>query len=316
MTLELTRRDFLRVAGGAAAAISVGRSGAAVAAQSEALRAHPLPPLAVFGKVYQELKLDFEPSARVTAAAGLDGVDCAVRKKGEIVPERAAEDMPRYAAALGKHGLRMLLMTTDILGAHSPYAEEILAAGHKLGIRYYRLGYWSHRPEQPARTLVAEIQASLKDLAAINRQTGMGALFQNHSSPGSRLNAPAGGDLDELYDIVKDFDPSQIAVAFDLGHAIITHGDGWRERFERLKNHIRVVYVKDVRRPAKFVPFGDGEFSHTDFFALLKKIDYDAPMSIHIEYDWAPDGKKTEAAMIETLQRSRRAVADWWQHAT
>lgn len=274
-----------------------------------------LPPLAVFSKVYQELKLDFEQSARVTAEAGLDGIDCAVRAGGEIEPQRAAEDMPRYAAALAKHHVRMLLLTTGILGVDSPHAREILSTGKSLGLRYYRLGFWQHKPGVAAKSLVEEIRAKLKDLAAMNRPLEMCALLENHSAPGSRNGGYAGGNLDELHEIVKDFDPNQIGVAFDLGHAIIAHGDEWRSRFEMLKDHIRVVYIKDLRRPDTFVPFGEGEFARTGFFELLKKMHYDAPLVIHIEYPWAATGKKTEAAMIDTLKHCRQELAEWWEHA-
>ena len=81
-----------------------------------------VPPVAVFSKVYQELKLDFEASAEVTAEAGLDGIDCAVRDGGEIVPEQAADQMPLYAEALRRHGARMLLLTTGVRGVSSPHA--------------------------------------------------------------------------------------------------------------------------------------------------------------------------------------------------
>jgi sugar phosphate isomerase/epimerase len=310
-----SRRQFLRVAGGAAAAIGAGGSRLSCAASAFAPAELAMPPVVVFSKLYQELKLDFEQSAIVTTEAGLDGIDCAVRPGGEVVPERAADDMPRYAEALGKRGVRMLLMTTGILGIDSPHVRDILGTGKKLGIRFYRLGYWSHRPEIPTNKLIAPIKSSLKDLAALNRELEVCALFQNHSSDPKRPDGPVGGDLDELHDIVKDFDPKQIGVAFDLGHAIITHGEGWRSHFEKLKDHIRVVYIKDVRRPATFVRFGEGEFGRADFFELLKQIHYEAPLSIHIEYAWAAQGKKTQAALIETLKHSRRVVADWWQHA-
>src|SRR5579871_1024194 len=95
----------------------------------------PLPPVAVFSKVYQELKLDFEQSAAVTADAGLDGIDCAVRAKGEIEPEKASDEIPRYAEALAKRNVRMLLFTTGITGIKSPHARDILESGKKLGIR-------------------------------------------------------------------------------------------------------------------------------------------------------------------------------------
>ena len=214
----------------------------------------PLPPVAVFGKIFQELKLDFEQSALTTAEAGLDGVDCAVRAKGEILPEQAAEQLPRYADVLAGHKLRLLLMTTDIHGVDSPHAREILNAGKKLGVRDYRIGNWMHKPEVPAEKLCAEIRSRLKELAAMNGELGVCALVQNHSSWSGAGRGPAGGDLDELYDLVKDFDPQRIAVAFDLGHAIIVHGNAWRPRFEKLKPHIRVVYVKDVQRPAVSCP--------------------------------------------------------------
>ena len=44
------------------------------------------PPLTVFSKVYQELKLSFEQAAALTADGGLDGIDCPVRGGGEIPP--------------------------------------------------------------------------------------------------------------------------------------------------------------------------------------------------------------------------------------
>ena len=208
-----------------------------------------------------------------------------------------------------------MLMTTGILGVDSPHARDVVGAGKKLGIHFYRLGFWPHQPKISIDKQITRIKSSLKEIAAMSREMGMCALFQNHSSPPNQTDGPIGGDLDELYDIVKDFDPKQIGVAFDLGHAIIMHGDGWRQHFEKLKDHIRVVYIKDVRRPATFVPFGEGEYGRTDYFDLLKKMHYDAPMSIHIEYPWAPKGKKTQAELIETLKRNRLVVADWWRHA-
>ena len=276
----------------------------------------PLPPVAVFSKVFQELKLDLEQSAAVTADAGLDGIDCAVRAKGEIEPEKAADEIPRYAEALAKRNVRMLLLTTGITDIRSPHAHEILVAGKKLGIRDYRLGYWTHQASAVAEAKQrGEIQASLKDLAAMNRELGMCGMVQNHSNPGNKSGGQVGGDLNELYDIVKDFDPNEIGVAFDLGHAIITHRDEWRKHFERLKDHIRIFYVKDVRRPAQWVPFGEGEYGHTDFFSLVKKMNYRSPLSMHIEYPWAAEGQKTQAALVEALKANRRAIGQMWQRA-
>ncbi len=314
ITGSMTRRHFLKVAGAAAAALNAsrllpGNESAGLGAEAS------MPPVAVFGKVFQELKLDFQQSAQTTADAGLDGVDCAVRPKGEVLPEQAAEQLPRYAGALAEHKLRLLLMATDIRGVDSPHAREILGAGKKLGVRDYRLGYWLHQPEVPAEKRRAEIRSRLKELAAMNGELGVCGMVQNHSSWSGKGRGPAGGDLDELYDLVQDFDPQRIGVAFDLGHAILVHGDAWRPRFEKLKPHLRVVYVKDVRRPAGFVPFGQGEFGQSGFFPMLARMSCHAPLSVHIEYAWAPQGKKTRSALAAVLKENRRVLGQWWKGA-
>ena len=191
--------------------------------------------------------------------------------------------------------------------------REILSTGKKLGVRDYRLAYWMHQPEVPAEKLRTEIRSRLKELAAMNAELGVCGLMQNHSSWSGEGRGPAGGDLDELYDLVKDFDPQRIAVAFDLGHAILVHGDAWRARFEKLRPHIRAVYVKDVQRSAQFVPFGRGEFGRSGFFPMLAKINYRAPLSMHIEYEWAPKGQKTRSALVAVLKENRRVLGQWWK---
>ena len=257
-----------------------------------------LPPVAVFGKIFQELKLDFQQSAEVTAETGFDGVNCAVRPRGEISPEQAADQLPRYAEALVKKALACCswqpASKTSLRRTH-----DILTTAKRLGVRHYRLGFWTHQPNVPAERLVAEIRASLKELAAMNRELGVCALFQNRSPNAPNAKGPAGGDLNELYDLVKDFDPNQIGVAFDLGHAIIVHGDQWRWHFQRLSPHIRAFYVKDVQRPSRFVPFGQGEFGRTGFFAALAKRNSRVPLSVHVEYEWRP--------------RGRRPARPWWR---
>lgn len=297
-----TRREFL------AGAAAVAAGGLVRPVRLPA----PVPPVAVFSKVYQELKLDFEAAADLTAEAGLDGIDCPVRPGGEIPPERAAEDMPRYAEALRKRGVGMLLLATGITGVDSPHAETLLRTARRLGIRHYRLGNHMIPKGRTAADRIPETRARLKELAALNREIGIGAIFQNHS-PGDRY---LGGDLAVMAEIVKDFDPAQIGVAFDLGHAIIVHGDDWASHFERLKSHIRVAYVKDVQRPNRFVAFGEGEFGKTDWFRRLRQMEYSAPFSMHIEYDWAgPGNPRTREALRETLRRSAAILRRWWTEA-
>ncbi|MBI5394671.1 MAG: sugar phosphate isomerase/epimerase [Verrucomicrobia bacterium] len=300
----ISRRDFLTRTALASAAAALWRPDSAAASSGGKFP----PPIPVFSKLYQELKLDFDQAAELTAEAGLDGVDCPVRPKGEIEPERAADEMPRYAEALRKRKLDMLLITTGINSVTTPHAETVLRTAKKLGIRYYRLGFSTNK--SGAGTPLPEIKAQLRELAAFNKELGLTGVIQNHSPSGK--STYVGGDLHEMYEIVKDFNPDQIGVAFDLCHALVVHGDDWGARFDQLKPHIKVAYVKDVKRPRELTPFGEGEFKNTDYFKRLKQMNLTAPLSMHIEYKWCPEGQeKTRAAMLKMLQQNLRVLKGW-----
>jgi sugar phosphate isomerase/epimerase len=302
---ELSRRQFIAraMAFSSTAALWRGGSLSCLAAGKT------VPPIVVFSKVYQALKLNFEDAAAVTAEAGLNGVDCTVRPGGEILPERAAEDMPRYVAALRKRSLGMPLLTTAIASAASPHTEEILRTARRLGVQFYRLGFIERQASVSAEKQCQEVKTQLKDLAALNQQIGIGAIVQNHSPAG---RAYLGGNLAELYDIVRGFDPAQIGVAFDIGHALVVHGDQWRAHFEKLKGYIKVVYVKDVTRDGHWVPFGQGAIGGLGYFKLLSQMGYRAPISLHVEFDWTEKGKtKTRGALVKALWESGRVLKQW-----
>jgi len=304
---HLSRRDFLTQ-------IALTSSAAALGGPSvlRSCGAEPASnPVVVFTKVYQPLKLSFEEAAALTAEAGLDGVDSPVRPGGEIVPERAADDLPRYAAELQRRNLRLPLITTAITGVDSPYAEPILRTAKKSGVEFYRLGFVNHTKDVPFEKQAREIKARLKDLAALNKEIGIGALFQNHSG-----GASIGGNLAEMVDIVSGFDPNQIGVAFDIGHALIVHGDEWRPYFEKLKSHLKIAYVKDTTRSGRWVPFGQGDIGKLGYFTLLRRMGYRAPISMHVEYDWVPKGQpETRPALATTLQANLRVLKTWLAEA-
>jgi L-ribulose-5-phosphate 3-epimerase len=302
---RLSRRDFItRTLAATSTAAFCGSGALPVLAEGKSAL-----PIVVFSKVYQTLKLNFAEAAAVTAEGGIDGVDCPVRPGGEILPENVTRELPEYAAALRKRGLQLPLLTTAITSVSSPCAEDVLRTAKKLGVQFYRLGFINRQTDVQAGKQVREIRAQLKDLAALNKQIGIGALFQNHSPAGQIY---VGGDLSELYDIVKDFDPAQIGIAFDIGHALVVHGDDWRGHFEKLKSHLKIAYVKDVKRPARWVPFGAGEVAQTGYFKLLKELRYQAPISLHIEFDWTDGGKtKTRPALVKALQDSSRVLRRW-----
>ena len=298
---SLSRRDFF-VKTSLATASAVGTVAFAAPAT-----ASPRLPIVIFSKVYQSLNLGFEDAASLTAGASLNGVDCPVRPGGEVLPEKVVDDLPRYAEGLRKHGLNMPLLTTSILGPSSPHSEQILRTAKKVGVRFYRTGFVEWESDKSAKAQIAEVRAQFKDLAAMNRQIGIGAIVQNHSPAGHTY---LGGDLNELREILESFKPAEIGAAFDIGHALKVHGDGWREHFQKLKPHLKVIYVKDTNSRGQWVPFGQGLVGKTGYFKLLRDIGYSAPVCMHIEFDWSSGGK-TREALRKALKQSADVLKGW-----
>src|SRR5690242_1722832 len=93
-----SRRDFLTQGAAAVGAVGLGRTGAAAAEAGRAGR----PPLIGFSKPFQDL--DAEQTAELVAAVGWDGIECPVRARGQVEPERAPDELPKFAEALRRQG--------------------------------------------------------------------------------------------------------------------------------------------------------------------------------------------------------------------
>jgi sugar phosphate isomerase/epimerase len=205
--------------------------------------------------------------------------------------------------------LKIHLLTSGITEAGSPHAEEVLREAKKLGVRYYRLGFMDFKPDASESKQLDVIKEKLKELGTLNAKLGVVGMLQNHS-PGGR--SYVGGELGQMYQIVKDLNPEQIGVAFDIGHALAVHGRAWRPYFEKLKGHLKVAYIKDRKLGGNWVPFGEGEIPRTDYFKALKALNYNAPFSLHIEFDWDKQGKN-RASLLAALKQSATVLSSWIQ---
>jgi sugar phosphate isomerase/epimerase len=156
---------------------------------------------------------------------------------------------------------------------------------------------------------LAEVRARLKDLAGLNKQLGIGAVLQNHSPSG---HAYVGGNLDELAELVEGFDPAQLGIAFDIAHALNVHGPEWRRKLDKLQPHLALVYLKDTNAAKQFVPLGEGLVGATGYFAVLKKLKYRAPISLHIEYSASPSSQpETRAELMQAVRQSLKILKQW-----
>ncbi|HEV2448675.1 MAG TPA: sugar phosphate isomerase/epimerase family protein, partial [Candidatus Sulfopaludibacter sp.] len=246
--------------------------------------------------------LEGEELAKAVAAIGFDGIDLTVRKGGHVEPDRVKQDLPPLVALLHRHGLATPMVTTDIVDAATPFAEDILRTAADLGIRRYRWmpsGGFKYTTDEPYPAQLERFKARVAKLAELNARCGVGAMYHTHSG----LNL-VGSSIWDLYILFKDLNPQFIGVNYDIGHATVEGGfGGWINSLRITGPHLRGIAVKDFRwvRNARgewaveWVPLGEGMVRFPQFFAMVKQASFDGPVQLHFEYPLggANDGKRT-----------------------
>ena len=270
----MLRRDFLVAAGCSLASASFAGT-TAIAADSPSKNS-----ICVFTKPFNSLTFD-ELADRI-AELGFDGIEAPIRKGGHIEPEAVSDELPKLVEALRKRNLEITVMTSDINDPNDPLTEKVLKTASKLGIRRYRMKYFKYDFDQPILKQINKWRPQIEDLAALNRDLKVTALYQNHAGR-NYLGAP----LWDLSKLLQGISVDEIGVAYDIRHATAEGGMSWPVTYHMIRPHIDTVYVKDFVwndgvRPVN-VPLGEGRIDD-DFFKLLRKSGFNGPISLHEEY--------------------------------
>lgn len=271
--MTLDRRQFTRslVTG------SIGLLAAQRSARAE--RAPRGNPICCFAKPLQHLSYD-ELAERL-APMGFQGIEATVRQGGQVEPARVEEDLPRLVEALGKRDLRVTIMASDVNSVDQPETRRVLRIAADLGIPFYRMKYYEYDLARPIALQLREIRPQIEGLAALNRELGITAVYQNHAG-----KHYVGAMLWDIHGLLKGIRPAEIGLAYDIRHAIVEAGLSWPVGFRLVRPNIRAVYVKDFQwqgdRP-KNVPLGEGRVGR-EFFAQLRQTNFEGPISLHMEY--------------------------------
>jgi len=268
-------------------------AGAAMLA-SAADQPRPASKVAIFSKHLQFLS--GEALARGAAEIGYDGIDITVRKGGHVEPVRVRQDLPALVKTIRAERLEVPMITTDIVDAETPYAEDMVATAAGLGIQHYRFGGFKYTGEPYPRQLAA-FRPRLARLAALNAKYRACAMYHTHSGTGV-----VGASIWDLHMIMQDIDPAQVGVNFDVAHATIEGGlGGWINSFKITGPHLRGIAVKDfqwARNPKgawepQWRPLGDGMVHIAEFLEMVKAAGFHGPLQQHFEYPLggANDGK-------------------------
>lgn len=290
---NINRRDFA-LATAAACALPRLASGQPIPRQEKKFE------YCAFIKFLQSLS--HEQLADALVSQGFDGGEVTVRKGGYISADRAATELPKLHRAFEKQGLKINIITTDVMHPKDKHAETTLKTAASLGIPFYRMGFYRYDLAKPILPQLASFQSPFQELATLNRKTGISAVYQNHS--GAKYLGATFWDLQRL---LKDIPREEIGSIFDIRHAAVEGGLAWPIYFDLIKPHISAFSIKDFKwegRRSVHTPFGKGNVS-PQFFEMVKKSFDQALFTVHVEYLKRGEIEKNKTALGNDLKALR-----------
>ncbi len=259
-------------------------------------------PVSFFTKPLDGFELDF--MAETLAMGGIDSFDLAVRPGGRVEPANVEEGLPEVVSAGKKYGLSCDMMVTSIREANRE-TENVLKTASSCGVKHYRLGYFNYDFKAGIPESLKKIREDLKPLAALNRQYNIQAGYQNHS--GTRVGAPVW----DVWEMVRDFPVEQISSQYDTRHAVTEGAASWVLGMRLLGGHIGSLAVKDFTWKVEngkalvvSVPLGEGIVDFDAFFALVRELGLNVPLSLHIEHPFLEKDQET----LSLLEKQKMIV--------
>ena len=245
--------------------------------------------------------------ARAVKPLGFAGVDLTVRAGGHIAPERAAEDLPAFLAAIRGEGVEVPMITTGLLAASDPTARPIVETAGRHQVRFLKPGYYRYSFEDVRRELESA-GTNLSGLAELGARAGVQLGYHNHAGY-------LGGPVWDVARVIDRLDPRWVGYYFDVRHAVVEGGEGgWRSALNFVAPRLKMVAVKDFfwEKGAKGwqqrnCPLGEGMVDWKQFFAALARSGFHGPVSLHVEYEIP--GATPVAQRENTLAAAERDLA-------
>lgn len=302
----LSRKEFLLGVTASGAMMAAGQ----VTAAPLAVKTSARPVISAFTKFIEDMS--YTDMARWLRAADFDGVEATVREGGYIHPERVADELPRFADALAREGLKIMCITTDIVSVQTPHAEAVVRAAKALEIPRYRLGFLKYdydlakrRLTKPVYPQLEAFRAQVREVAALSGAHGIRGVYQNHGYPMFVGNA-----VWDFHSLIHDLPPEQISFVYDTRHAVVEGGTMWETTWNLVQSHLGYVSIKDFRwagRDPEAVALGSGQVDP----AMLTRIreDYRGDLSLHVEYLEKAGGQANRAALARDVATLRQLLA-------
>ena len=230
-------------------------------------------------------QMSWQDLAKSAKAAGFGGIDLTVRGKGHVAPERAAEDLPKAAAAIHSEGLAVPMLTTELTNAEHPAAVPILDAASKLSIPFLKPGYYRYKFVNVRKEL-EDASNQFRGLVELAAKYGVQVGFHNHDSY-------VGAQTWDIARVMDTLDPKWAGYYYDLENATIEGGmNGWRIAANLVMPRMKMMAAKDffwLRTETggwseTGCQLGQGMCRYRQFLHMLADADFHGPISLHMEY--------------------------------
>ena len=230
-------------------------------------------------------QLSWRELARSAKDAGFGGIDLTVRTGGHVMPQRAAEDLPKAVEAIRAEGLEVPMLTTELLSGDDPTAAPILSTAAKLSIAFIKPGYY-HYKFVDVRKERDEAGERFRGLANVAEKYGVQIGFHNHAGY-------IGAQIWDIAPVIDTLDPKVVGYYYDIENATAEGGaQGWRINENLVMPRMKMMAVKDLywkKTEAKgwqetVCPLGEGMCNFKVFLRTAAQGGFHGPISLHIEY--------------------------------
>jgi sugar phosphate isomerase/epimerase len=229
--------------------------------------------------------LTWQELAQSAKRAGFRGIDLTVRKGGHVMPQRAAEDLPKAVAAIRSEGLEVPMITTELVSSDDPTAVPILSTAAKLSIPFLKPGYY-HYKFVDVRKELEQAGKQFRGLVELAQKYEVQVGFHNHAGY-------IGAQTWDIAPLIDTLDPKWGGYYYDLENAAAEGGvEGWRIAANLVMPRMKMMAVKDCywkKTERKgwqetTCPLGEGMCRYRDFLKMAAEGGFHGPISLHIEY--------------------------------
>lgn len=267
--------------------------------------------------------LNYRKAAEISAEIGFKGLDLTVRPKGHVLPENVKVDLPKAISEIRKAGLNCEMITTAISDVRNPLDVEVIETAASEKVRYYRSNWFKYKENISLESSLDYYKERVSELSKLNKVHNIIGCYQNHSG------TSIGASVWEVKKILESADTDFFGTQYDIRHAVAEGGQSWPNGVKLLKDHIKVIVLKDFKwgkENGKWkiinVPIGEGMVDFNAYFSLLKILGLKPPVCLHLEYPLGGADKGryditvNPKVVFDAMKRDLNTIQEMWKQAS